>query len=49
MIEYRIIKNKLSIIFRIFLLIINVNDVQKKEIGINNEIRPIDWNKISDV
>ena len=41
-IEYRIIKNKLSIIYKIFLLIIMDRDIKKKEIGISNDIKPID-------
>ena len=41
-IEYKIIKNKLSIICKILLFIITEIDIKKKEIGDNNEIRPID-------
>ena len=47
-IEYRIIKNKLSTICKIFLSIITDRDIRKKEIGTNNETKPIDWNKISE-
>ena len=35
-------KNIPSIISKIFLLIIIDNDIKKNEIGINNEIKPID-------
>ena len=41
-IEYKIIKNKLSIIYKIFLSIITDNDMKKNEIGTNNDIKPID-------
>ena len=41
-IEYRIIKNKLSMIRKIFLSTITYKDIKKKEIGTNNEINPID-------
>ena len=42
-IEYKIIKNKLSMICKIFLFIITDNDIKKNEIGINIEINPIDF------
>ena len=47
-IEYRIIKNKLSTICKIFFSTITDRDIKKKEIGTNNDIKPIDLYKISE-
>ena len=38
----KIIKNKLSIICKIFFSIIIDKDIKKKEIGTNNEVKPTD-------
>tara|TARA_B100000886_G_C20140320_1_gene373690 strand:+ start:218 stop:460 length:243 start_codon:yes stop_codon:yes gene_type:complete len=40
--EYRIIKNKLSTKCKILFSIIIERDIRKKEMGTNNEIKPID-------
>ena len=48
-IEYKTMKNKLSIMYKIFLSIITDRDIKNSEIGINNEVKPIDWYKISEV
>ena len=42
-IEYKTMKNKLSIMCKIFLSTITDTDIKKNEIGINSEIKPIDW------